>query len=61
MILPPATSSVTPVIHDDASEARNSVAAATSPGWPIRRSGNELPSCARCSGVVQERLLALIW
>ena len=32
MILPPATSSVTPVIHAEASEARNSVAAATSSG-----------------------------
>ena len=32
MILPPAMSSVTPVIHADASEARNSVAAATSSG-----------------------------
>ena len=32
MILPPAMSSVMPVTQEDASEARNRVAAATSPG-----------------------------
>ena len=39
MILPPAMSSVAPVIQADASEARKSVAAATSSGWPRRPSG----------------------
>ena len=46
MILPPAMSSVMPVIHEEASEARNSVAAATSSGWPMRRSGKEAASCS---------------
>jgi hypothetical protein len=32
MTFPPATSNVTPVIQDDAEEARKRVAAATSPG-----------------------------
>jgi hypothetical protein len=40
MILPPATSSVTPVSHDELSEARNRVASATSSGSPIRPSEN---------------------
>jgi hypothetical protein len=36
MISPPATSSVTPVIQDELSDARNSVAIPTSSGVPIR-------------------------
>ena len=47
MILPPAMSRVTPVIHADAFEARNRVAAATSPGRPMRPSGNEPASSRR--------------
>src|SRR5882724_10090777 len=39
MILPPLTSSAWPVIQDDASEARNRAAWATSSGVPRRRRG----------------------
>jgi hypothetical protein len=45
MILPPATSSVTPVSHDELSEARNSVASATSSGAPMRPSKNASAHC----------------
>src|ERR1035437_3818190 len=44
MIFPPATSSVMPVIHDETDDARNSVAAATSSGWPIRPRANAAPN-----------------
>jgi hypothetical protein len=52
----PAMSSVTPVIHDEASEARNSVAAAASPGCPMRRSGNDAASSPRWASVVHVRI-----
>lgn len=42
--LPPEMSSVIPVIHDAAAEARNTVAAATSSGWPMRPRGKAWPS-----------------
>src|SRR5271166_6788768 len=58
MILPPAMSRVAPVIHDDASEPRNSAAAATSSGWPRRRSGKLAPRAARCSPVIHARILS---
>ncbi len=45
MILPPATSSVTPVSQEELSEARNRVASATSSGFPIRPSGNMVAHC----------------
>jgi hypothetical protein len=45
MVRPPATSSVTPVIQDELSDARNSVASATSSGVPIRPSGCIAATC----------------
>src|ERR1019366_7237055 len=58
MTLPPAMSRVTPVIHEDAEEARNRAAAATSWGWPRRPSGKPAPSSLRRSSGTQERILS---
>src|SRR5581483_5376737 len=52
MTRPPATSSVTPVTHEDASESRNSVALATSSGSPIRPSGDIAAVRSIASGVI---------
>src|SRR5207237_2504400 len=52
MMRPPATSRVTPVSHEADSEARKSVAAATSSGTPIRPRGDIRATSARRSGLM---------
>src|ERR1700683_3683104 len=49
-------SMVMPVIQDDADEARNSAAAATSSGWPRRPSGKDAPRAARSSADIHLRM-----
>ena len=52
MIRPPATSSVTPVIHRAESDARNSAAIAGSSGTPIEPSGDMAAIWARRSSSI---------
>src|SRR5215211_8999794 len=54
--LPPATSSVTPVIQEELSEARKRVASATSSGVPSRRSGISAAIRCCCSSGMKRRV-----
>src|SRR5215213_1102121 len=54
--LPPATSSVTPVIQEELSEARKRVASATSSGVPSRLSGICSEICRCCSSGMKRRV-----
>src|SRR5271170_5681698 len=58
MIFPPATSSVTPVIHEEAEEARKSEAEATSSGCPRRPRGNAAARAFLSSSETQVRILS---
>jgi hypothetical protein len=56
MTLPPATSIVRPVSHDDAFEARHKVAWATSSGMPARPRVCATATC-RCTSAAMTRRL----